>query len=226
MGPSVTLSSTVRCGNRLKRWNTMAVLARASCVMRSRSRFAGIAAPGGRENTSRPSISIRPLSGISSRFMQRNSVLLPEPLGPMMAITSPRPTSTSTPHSARWEPKLFVTPRSRTIGATRSGITTRGQAFEMADDKRAWIAQNEVECRDHQIDVHGPESDGNTQLRSPHQLDHRDRRDERGVLQHRDEVIAHWGQDHARRLRNYDVTHQRRAGESDRQPGFPLSLVY
>ncbi|MCY1184193.1 hypothetical protein D9M73_248670 [compost metagenome] len=35
---------------------------------------------------------IRPLLGVSSRFRQRRKVVLPEPLGPMMAMTSPAST--------------------------------------------------------------------------------------------------------------------------------------
>ena len=40
-----------------------------------------------------PSISIRPSVASSRKAMQRRSVLLPEPEGPMMQVTSPRATS-------------------------------------------------------------------------------------------------------------------------------------
>ena len=42
--------------------------------------------------------------------MQRNSVLLPEPLLPMMAMTSPAPTSRSMPFSTSFVPKRFFSP--------------------------------------------------------------------------------------------------------------------
>ena len=48
--------------------------------------------------------------------MQRSAVLLPEPLRPMMARTSPRSTAKLTPSSTLRGPKLFCTSRSDTIG--------------------------------------------------------------------------------------------------------------
>ena len=47
------------------------------------------AVPAGRQPISSPATTIRPSFGVSSRLMQRRNVLLPEPLAPRMAITSP-----------------------------------------------------------------------------------------------------------------------------------------
>ena len=68
---------TVRCPNRLNDWNTMPILRRA-CV---RSYFGAV--------MSTPSKRIFPLVGRSSMLMQRISVDLPAPDGPMIEITSP-----------------------------------------------------------------------------------------------------------------------------------------
>ncbi|MNT33884.1 hypothetical protein D3C72_1698320 [compost metagenome] len=56
---------------------------------------------------------IRPPLGSSSRFRQRSRVVLPEPLGPMMATTSPGSTVRSMPLSTSWPLKALV--RLRTV---------------------------------------------------------------------------------------------------------------
>src|SRR5271165_3800406 len=50
---------------------------------------------------------MRPLSGSSSRLMQRRSVDFPEPLGPMIATTEPRSTRNETPFNTWSEPNAF-----------------------------------------------------------------------------------------------------------------------
>src|SRR6476661_4186815 len=62
--------------------------------------------------TGAPPISIVPASGRSRPAMSRNSVLLPDPLGPTMATTSPSATSKLTPSTtSRWSPVVVVNPR-------------------------------------------------------------------------------------------------------------------
>ncbi len=58
-----------------------------------------------------PHAVISPPSITSNRSMQRSAVLLPEPLRPMIAVTSPRPTSNDTPSSTFSGPKLLRTSR-------------------------------------------------------------------------------------------------------------------
>ena len=71
------LSSTVRCGNRLKLWNTMPTSERILSIWRMSL------------VSSTPSTTIWPFWCSSSRLMQRISVDLPEPDGPQMTIFSP-----------------------------------------------------------------------------------------------------------------------------------------
>ena len=104
-GASMTLPSAVRCGNRLNCWNTM--------PMCSRTLFTST--PGA--VMSSPSKKILPAVGFSSRFTQRRSVDLPEPLGPRIATTSPRWTSRSTPFKTSREPNDLTSPSSRTTGS-------------------------------------------------------------------------------------------------------------
>src|SRR5436189_5211631 len=56
-----------------------------------------------------------PSSNISSPLMQRSSVLLPPPEGPMTAATSPRATDNETPSSTRNDPWLFTSRRTSII---------------------------------------------------------------------------------------------------------------
>src|SRR4030081_4012678 len=78
-------SNTVRCGYSEYCWKTKAM-----------SRSAG-ASPV----TSRPSIRIEPLSGISSPATRRNVVVLPAPVGPSSATNSPSPTRSDRSQTAR-----------------------------------------------------------------------------------------------------------------------------
>lgn len=84
-------SSTVICGNRLKRWKTMPMLRRWAVSADSGSSCRTL--PSCRYPIVSPSTTIRPPSGRSRWLMQRRNVLFPEPLGPRMHTTSPRSTS-------------------------------------------------------------------------------------------------------------------------------------
>jgi hypothetical protein len=56
-----------------------------------------MAPPRASRPTGRPSIEMRPALGVSRKLMQRSSVLLPEPLAPMITTVSPRRTLRSMP---------------------------------------------------------------------------------------------------------------------------------
>ena len=78
IGASVQFSRIVRCGNRLKCWNTMPTSRRTSSIF-----FRSLV-------SSMPSTMILPFWCSSSRLMQRIMVDLPEPEGPAMTMRSPR----------------------------------------------------------------------------------------------------------------------------------------
>ncbi len=61
----------------------------------ARSRASSLPSAG----SGRPSTSIRPLSIVSKRLMQRHSVDLPDPEGPMTTTTSPGATARSMSNS-------------------------------------------------------------------------------------------------------------------------------
>jgi hypothetical protein len=79
-GPRVTFSRTVLCANRLNDWKTMPDICPQLCQ--------ALALFG----RTFPSMVIEPLSMVSRRLIARQSVDLPEPLGPMTTTTSPLPT--------------------------------------------------------------------------------------------------------------------------------------
>src|SRR5882724_10080170 len=115
-GDSMTFCSTVMCAHRLKLWNTMPRRER----MRSTWRWScGTAWPSrvGRMRISSPLTSTSPVSGVSSRLMQRSSVLLPDPLEPIIAMTSPSLAASEIPFSTSRSPNRLC--RSLT---TRAGI--------------------------------------------------------------------------------------------------------
>ncbi|KGC60457.1 hypothetical protein DM49_3934 [Burkholderia mallei] len=111
-GASVTFSSTVMCAHRLKCWNTIASFTRISCncfgsPIRGaprRSRVTRIVSP--------PSV-IAPEHGCSRKLMQRRNVLFPEPLEPMMLITSPAFARSEMPLSTSLSPNFLC--RSSTV---------------------------------------------------------------------------------------------------------------
>src|SRR5579872_6715427 len=138
-GAMVTLSSTERCGNRLKAWNTMPTLARKAL-----SSVSGSMRPFSTSRT--PQISMLPPSATSSPLQQRNNVLLPEPEGPITTLTCWRRQSKSTPLSTASAPKDLVTPRAWMIGdASPFTQALRPQAAaprRAAQARSGWSARN------------------------------------------------------------------------------------
>jgi hypothetical protein len=78
----MTFASAVMFWNRLKRWKTMPISDRCAASSFSFNPL-----------TCSPSRKTPPPSTGSSRARQRSRVDLPEPDGPMITFTSPRPTS-------------------------------------------------------------------------------------------------------------------------------------
>jgi len=104
IGASVQFSRIVRCGNRLKDWNTMPTSRR----MASRDRRSS--------DSSIPSTMILPSWCVSSRLMQRISVDLPEPDGPQTTTRSPLATERFTSRSTCRAPNHLFTPCSTMAG--------------------------------------------------------------------------------------------------------------
>src|SRR5215216_2832761 len=98
IGASVQLSSTVRCGNKLNCWNTMPTSRRTSSMARRSS------------VSSRPSTTTRPCCQSSMRLMQRSSVDLPLPEGPLITMRSPRITFRFTSRSTWKAPNHLFRP--------------------------------------------------------------------------------------------------------------------
>src|SRR4029079_1227646 len=97
-------SYTVRRGKMFVRWNERPM------PMRQRS-------CGAMPVTSRFLKTTRPASGLMWRVLRLNSVVLPAPLGPMMALIEPVGTVKLTPSTAWKPPKLLRTSRTSSMRA-------------------------------------------------------------------------------------------------------------
>src|SRR5918994_2884381 len=102
IGGRVTFSITVLWAKRLNCWKTIPISERSFAI--------ALPAP----STERPSKRTSPSSTVSRPLMQRNIVDLPEPEGPAMTTTSPRPIDRSIPSRTRFSPKLLRIERSST----------------------------------------------------------------------------------------------------------------
>ncbi len=100
------------CEKRLNDWKTIPTSARSRASSRPST------------GSGRPSNVISPESIGSSRLIVRHSVDLPDPDGPMITTTSPRPTVVSTSRSTCSGPKCLFTPRMTTSGAP--GVSVMG----------------------------------------------------------------------------------------------------
>ena len=114
MGPSVTFRSTSMCGNRLNNWNTIPILARTCrrCFSSASTSLSLICL----SQSSSPSTSIVPESGLTRVIRRRSNVVLPEPLAPMMATRSAGATSKSKSPRTVTSPYALQTFWKRTIG--------------------------------------------------------------------------------------------------------------
>src|SRR5882757_4977727 len=119
----------------------------------------------------RPSNTIVPLSAVSRPLMQRSSVLLPEPLRPMIATTSPVSISSEISLRTLCPANALEMP----FNAKR-GIDA---PFEMLAEQRQRPADHEVKSGDHWIDDHRLEGDIRHKLAGSGQLDEADDRSDR-----------------------------------------------
>src|SRR5882757_11225496 len=161
-----------------------------------------------------PATSIRPASKASSPLMQRKRVLLPEPLRPMMATTSPVSTDSETPFSTSSGPNRLCTSSMTTAGMKRP--------FEMAAEAGEREADREIQRRHRGEDLEGLEGGVVDQLPGPGEIDEADHRDDRGVLHQLHQEADARRQRDAQRLRQDDVAVLLRGAERQRRGGFPL----
>ena len=125
--------------------------------------------------------------------MQRKSVLLPEPLLPMMAMTSPRLTSRSMPFSTSLSPKRLRSALTFTMGSGRraapSGRSQGGRRLRLLSSLRGSVgrdreAQREVHQRHAGVDGERLESRVGDHRAGLGQLDEADHRRQRRALDH------------------------------------------
>ncbi len=120
---SSMFSCAVNTPSRLGSWNTMPKRRRAWC---------GWAA------TSSPSMRMLPLVGFSSVVSILMVVVLPAPLGPRKANTSPRPTVKSRPRTAWKVPKVRTSPWTSIMPSMPSPVRTCHAARAAARRPRGW----------------------------------------------------------------------------------------
>src|SRR5688572_4194907 len=169
VGASMMFLPTVRCGNRLKLWKIMPTCCRnsrkAGALSWSRGLPSTVSAPCW--NTSRP-------------LMQRSKVLLPDPLLPMMAITSPFFTVRSMPLSTSFAPNDLRKP----VISTTVFIHAPLELSRIQADREA---QREIQQGDAAVHDEGLErgvADHGAGLR---QFDESDHRSQCGALDHLDQ---------------------------------------
>src|SRR6266850_7744338 len=86
---------------------------------------------------SSPAKRMRPPSGRRLPASWPMKVVLPAPFGPMMACVSPSRTSRSMPSVARSAPKLFVNPRTSSIGLVEHPRQAAAEEDHREDEQRA-----------------------------------------------------------------------------------------
>src|SRR5437016_10715673 len=96
-------------------------------------------------------MAIVPLSYSSSRLMQRKSVVLPEPLGPITTTTSPGLTASETPRSTSMAPKrlrrLVISRIGRCCLSGKSSMAEEDASFKVSAIEREGIADAEIDRR-------------------------------------------------------------------------------
>ena len=133
-GPMVTFWRAVRLANRLKRWNTKPTrrrLASRTLGGSGRQRRSGPSpVPKGT-----PSRTMAPRSGNSRHWMQRRSVVFPDPLGPTMMRISPLSTLRDTSFSTTVVPKAFERCSTRRMAIAASPLSSLSEKAGESDEK-------------------------------------------------------------------------------------------
>src|SRR5882757_9328243 len=172
--------------------------------------------------TSWPQTSILPAWIVSSPAMQRSSVLLPDPLRPMMATVWPRPTSRLTPSRTRNFPNSLTTLETRTTAALLAGAACIGSPFEETAGQRQRIAHRKIDCGHDAEDDEGLEGRVVDDLAGARELDKADHRSQRRILHDLDHETHSRRNGHFEGLRQYHVGILLETIETETIGSFPL----
>ena len=216
-GPSMTFCSTVMCGNRL--WP-------GTPCRSARGSGSGWLGPGRRRSRpTRRRCVMTPASAWSSALSVRSTVVLPEPDGPITAVTVPAGTSNEMPLSTSRSPNALRT--SRTVEQIRFvaviGHVPFQSRLQPALDERQDHADHPVVQGRHPVEREEVERRRGRELGHPQQLGDQDRRGQRGVLDQRDQRVRQRRHGGARRLRQDDPPQRGRVAHADRLRRLPLA---
>src|SRR4030088_2518072 len=154
--------------------------------------------------------------------MQRSSVLLPDPLRPMMATVWPRATSRLTPSRTRSVPNSLTTLAHRTTAALVAGAACIGSPFEETAGQRQRIAHRKIDCGHDAEDDEGLEGRVVDDLAGARELDKADHRSQRRILHDLDHESHSRRNGHSEGLRQYHMDILLEAIEAEAIGGFPL----
>src|SRR5450830_2045096 len=170
-----------------------------------------------------------PCSGTVNRLIQRNSVDLPEPDGPIMATTLPLLTCMEISLSTTWSPKAFFRflisiMTSLEMAWLMSGSLLQCQTgFQTLGPDRCRQQDEEVDHRHDGVDFQRTIGFMRNDLTLIQQIRHRQHGQQRGVLELHD-GLAHQRRRHAlERLRQDHATHQLEARHAQCATGFGLA---
>src|SRR5690554_430386 len=189
MGASMMLFFTVRCGNRLNCWNTMPTSLRISD---SACWLPPLGASFWLSTLSTPdSYSSRP-------FTQRIRVDLPEPLAPLITTTSPCSTVRFLSLRTCSLPKYLFMPFIFTIWVISRAPSGRcyATALKQTQEQGQREGNGEIHQGDHEIHLKGGEGIGNVHLALTDQFTDTNDREQGGVLDADNALIAQ-GRNHA-----------------------------
>src|SRR5690554_6162278 len=128
-----------------------------------------------------------PASGTSSPLRHLSTVVLPDPLGPINATTSPRWMSRSMPFKTSTSPKRLCSPRT---SKTRSSCDMAIQPpLERGLPRREHDADDPVDRGGLDVDDHELPAEGGNLLCLPEHLGDEDERGERGIFHEADEGV-------------------------------------
>src|SRR5260221_4491173 len=206
---SMTFSRVVRCGNRLNCWNTMPTSARTalmSLLLWARRL---------------PSTKISPPLGVSRWLMQRSTVDLPEPLGPMITVTCPLGTLRLTPSTARSGPNCLTRSLMTIMSLTGAAIFTPAR-FQPFHAQRKQNGHAQIDKSQRVIRFWITKRGGGIQPRLLCDVGHAQDRDQRRILEHGDKVVAQRRQDAPDGLRQDHVAHGLEIAHAQAARGFHL----